>query len=90
MEAEDGERYLTGVDSRCCATQGDRGHAPDRRPGGAIGVNDRADLMQAEAVAQARILERHALAGVTFLQPETTRVEAGVDDRRGHASSARA
>ena len=46
--------------------------------GGALGVNDRADLMQAEAVAQTRILERLAHDGVTFLQPATTRVEAGV------------
>ena len=41
-------------------------------------MNDRADLMQAEAAAQARILEHHAREGVTFLQPATTRVEAGV------------
>ena len=52
---------------------------PDRRLRAArIGVNDRADLMRAEAVAQMRILEAHARTGVTFLQPETTRVEAGV------------
>jgi bifunctional UDP-N-acetylglucosamine pyrophosphorylase/glucosamine-1-phosphate N-acetyltransferase len=35
--------------------------------------------MEAEAVAGRRTLERHAEAGVTFLQPETTRVEEGVD-----------
>ncbi|HEY6780326.1 MAG TPA: bifunctional UDP-N-acetylglucosamine diphosphorylase/glucosamine-1-phosphate N-acetyltransferase GlmU, partial [Thermoleophilaceae bacterium] len=45
----------------------------------ALGVNDRAGLMRAEAAAQARILRRHAEAGVSFLLPATTRVEAGVE-----------
>jgi bifunctional UDP-N-acetylglucosamine pyrophosphorylase/glucosamine-1-phosphate N-acetyltransferase len=44
----------------------------------AIGVNDRVSLMRAEEAAQRRLVEEHALAGVTFLQPGTTRVEAGV------------
>ena len=44
----------------------------------ALGVNDRAGLMQVEESAQRRILEAHARAGVTFLQPATTRVEAHV------------
>ncbi|MEA2377610.1 MAG: bifunctional UDP-N-acetylglucosamine pyrophosphorylase / glucosamine-phosphate N-acetyltransferase [Thermoleophilaceae bacterium] len=42
------------------------------------GVNDRAGLMEAEELAQRRILEDHARAGVTFLHPGSTRVEAGV------------
>ena len=44
----------------------------------AIGVNDRVGLMDAEAAAQRRLVEAHARAGVTFLQPATTRLEAGV------------
>jgi bifunctional UDP-N-acetylglucosamine pyrophosphorylase / glucosamine-1-phosphate N-acetyltransferase len=44
----------------------------------AHGVNDRAGLMEAEQLAQQHILEEHARAGVTFLHPGTTRVEAGV------------
>jgi bifunctional UDP-N-acetylglucosamine pyrophosphorylase / glucosamine-1-phosphate N-acetyltransferase len=44
----------------------------------ALGVNDRAGLMLVEESAQRRILETHARAGVTFLQPATTRVEAHV------------
>jgi bifunctional UDP-N-acetylglucosamine pyrophosphorylase / glucosamine-1-phosphate N-acetyltransferase len=44
----------------------------------AFGVNDRAGLMVVEGRAQRRIIEGHARAGVTFLQPDTTRVEAGV------------
>ncbi|MBA3264492.1 MAG: bifunctional UDP-N-acetylglucosamine diphosphorylase/glucosamine-1-phosphate N-acetyltransferase GlmU [Thermoleophilaceae bacterium] len=45
----------------------------------AHGVNDRAGLMEAEELAQRRILEEHARAGVTFLHPGSTRVEAGVE-----------
>jgi bifunctional UDP-N-acetylglucosamine pyrophosphorylase/glucosamine-1-phosphate N-acetyltransferase len=44
----------------------------------ALGVNDRAGLMQVEESAQRRILDAHARAGVTFLQPATTRVETDV------------
>jgi bifunctional UDP-N-acetylglucosamine pyrophosphorylase / glucosamine-1-phosphate N-acetyltransferase len=44
----------------------------------ALGVNDRVGLMEAEALAQLRILERHARDGVTFLHPGTVRVEARV------------
>jgi bifunctional UDP-N-acetylglucosamine pyrophosphorylase / glucosamine-1-phosphate N-acetyltransferase len=44
----------------------------------AHGVNDRAGLMEAEELAQRRILEDHARSGVTFLHPGTTRVEADV------------
>jgi bifunctional UDP-N-acetylglucosamine pyrophosphorylase/glucosamine-1-phosphate N-acetyltransferase len=45
----------------------------------AHGVNDRAGLMDAELLAQRRILEQHAREGVTFLHPGTTRVEVGVE-----------
>ena len=78
VETEGGERYLTAAIR--VLRERDQGivtHLTDDA-GGALGVNDRVDLMQAEAVAQARILERHAHDGVTFLQPATTRVEAGV------------
>jgi bifunctional UDP-N-acetylglucosamine pyrophosphorylase/glucosamine-1-phosphate N-acetyltransferase len=74
----DGELYLTGVlpvlvgRGRIVTTH------PTEDPAVALGVNDRAGLMQVEARAQHRILEAHALAGVTFLQPATTRVEAHV------------
>ncbi len=75
---ENEERYLTHVlpvlkadGARLVAhTTGDAAVA--------LGVNDRVGLMQAEAVAQLRILERHARQGVTFLQPGSVRVEAQV------------
>ena len=74
----DGELYLTGAlpalmsRGRLVTT-----HATDD-PAVALGVNDRVGLMQVEESAQRRILEAHARAGVTFLQPATTRVEAHV------------
>jgi bifunctional UDP-N-acetylglucosamine pyrophosphorylase / glucosamine-1-phosphate N-acetyltransferase len=75
---ENGERYLTGVlpvlkgdGARVVAYQTDDASV-------ALGINDRVGLMQAEALAQLRILERHARAGVTFLLPGTVRVEAPV------------
>ena len=75
---EKGERYLTGVlpilkgdGARVVAYQTDDASV-------AVGINDRVGLMQAEALAQLSILERHARQGVTFLLPGTVRVEAPV------------
>jgi bifunctional UDP-N-acetylglucosamine pyrophosphorylase / glucosamine-1-phosphate N-acetyltransferase len=74
----DGELYLTGA----LPVLVERGRLvtthPTDDPAVALGVNDRAGLMEVEERAQRRILEAHARAGVTFLQPQTTRVEAGV------------
>jgi bifunctional UDP-N-acetylglucosamine pyrophosphorylase / glucosamine-1-phosphate N-acetyltransferase len=75
---ENGERYLTGV---LPVLKGDGARVVGYRTDDALvalGINDRVGLMQAEALAQLRILERHALGGVTFLQPGTVRVEAPV------------
>ena len=74
----DGELYLTGAlpvlvgRGRTVTTH------PTDDPAVALGVNDRAGLMDVESRAQRRIVEVHARAGVTFLQPDTTRVEAAV------------
>jgi bifunctional UDP-N-acetylglucosamine pyrophosphorylase / glucosamine-1-phosphate N-acetyltransferase len=74
-----GERYLPGA-IPLLRERGERiaayliANADD-----ALGVNDRAGLMEAEAVAQQRILVHHARAGVSFLNPASTRVEAGVE-----------
>ena len=43
------------------------------------GINDRVALAQAEDVLQERILEAHALAGVSFQRPATVRVEVDVE-----------
>ena len=78
VELERGERYLPGVlplfrdDGRTVAAfKTDDAEA-------AVGINDRVGLLQAEEIAQRRLIEQHARAGVTFLHPGTTRVEAGV------------
>jgi bifunctional UDP-N-acetylglucosamine pyrophosphorylase/glucosamine-1-phosphate N-acetyltransferase len=76
---QNGERFLTGAfpilkgeGARIVACKTDDLDI-------SLGVNDRAGLMEAEELAQRRILERHARAGVTFLHPGTTRVEADVE-----------
>ena len=72
--AENGERYLTAVfpllDHVAAYATADISSA--------AGVNDRADLMAIEEVAQARILEEHARNGVTFRSPGTVVVDASV------------
>jgi bifunctional UDP-N-acetylglucosamine pyrophosphorylase/glucosamine-1-phosphate N-acetyltransferase len=76
---EDGERFLTGA-FPVLKAQGH--HLVTHRTDDlniAHGVNDRAGLMEAEELAQRGLLEQHARAGVTFLHPGTTRVEAGVE-----------
>jgi bifunctional UDP-N-acetylglucosamine pyrophosphorylase / glucosamine-1-phosphate N-acetyltransferase len=75
---DNGERYLTSV---LPVLRGDGIPVMAHRTGDAavaLGVNDRVGLMEAEAVAQLRILEHHAREGVTFLHPGTVRVEARV------------
>jgi len=75
---EQGERYLTGVFPLIRDEGGTiAAHMTDDADA-ALGINDRAGLMAAEEAAQRRIIEGHARSGVTFLQPGTTRVEAGV------------
>ena len=44
-----------------------------------IGVNSRADLATAEAIARHRILERHMLAGVTITDPAAAWIDADVE-----------
>jgi bifunctional UDP-N-acetylglucosamine pyrophosphorylase/glucosamine-1-phosphate N-acetyltransferase len=44
----------------------------------AFGVNNRADLAQAEAIIRRRILDWHMANGVTIIDPATTYIESGV------------
>jgi bifunctional UDP-N-acetylglucosamine pyrophosphorylase / glucosamine-1-phosphate N-acetyltransferase len=73
-----GERYLTGVVPAVRARGGAVVTHTTADAAIAVGVNDRAGLMEAEQLAQLRLLRDHALAGVTFLSPGTTRVDASV------------
>ncbi len=47
-------------------------------PSEALGVNDRVELAEAQAVMQARILEQHMRAGVTIVDPRNTYIDAQV------------
>jgi bifunctional UDP-N-acetylglucosamine pyrophosphorylase/glucosamine-1-phosphate N-acetyltransferase len=73
--ADNGERYLTAVFPLLDSVAA---HATDDISS-AAGVNDRADLMAIEEVAQARIIDRHARAGVTFRAPGTVVIDASVE-----------
>ena len=75
---EKGERFLTSVFPVLTADGAQIVTSNTDDLDIAHGVNDRAGLMEAEELAQRRLLEEHARAGVTFLHPGTTRVEAGV------------
>lgn len=76
---ERGERYLTAV----FPILRERGHSVSVHPTteieAGIGVNDRAALMEVEALALARIVDAHALAGVTFQAPATVAIDADVE-----------
>ncbi|HEX8742380.1 MAG TPA: bifunctional UDP-N-acetylglucosamine diphosphorylase/glucosamine-1-phosphate N-acetyltransferase GlmU [Thermoleophilaceae bacterium] len=76
---ERGERYLTAVIPVLC----ERGRTlaahrtADARS--AMGVNTRADLIEIETLARRAIVERHALAGVSFTAPDTVAIDATVE-----------
>ena len=74
-----GERYLTDAIRALHESRAKLATVRTNDADVALGVNDRSDLMTAESVAQRRILERHALAGVTFLHPETFGSSMGRD-----------
>ena len=75
----DGEIYLTGV----FPLLRERGlrivtHATDDTRG-SLGVNTRADLIEVEREACRELVERHALAGVSFSAPDTVVLDADVE-----------
>jgi len=73
-----GERYLTGVFT-LLSEAGQRVSAhPTKDTLSSLGVNTRAGLLEVERIAQRRIIEDHARAGVSFVSPESTVVEVGV------------
>jgi bifunctional UDP-N-acetylglucosamine pyrophosphorylase / glucosamine-1-phosphate N-acetyltransferase len=73
--AENGERYLTAIFPLLERVAAFR----TEDVSSAAGVNDRADLMAIEEVAQARIVERHARSGVTFRHPASAVIDASVE-----------
>jgi bifunctional UDP-N-acetylglucosamine pyrophosphorylase/glucosamine-1-phosphate N-acetyltransferase len=79
VELEQDERYLTGAVPALREAGGTIAAHKTDDPSGALGINDRSQLMDAEEIAQRRLLAEHARAGVTFQSPQSTRVEAGVE-----------
>jgi bifunctional UDP-N-acetylglucosamine pyrophosphorylase / glucosamine-1-phosphate N-acetyltransferase len=75
---ENGERYLTSV-FPILLNSGKR-IAAHRTTDTltAMGVNNRADLMEVTRHAQRRILREHALNGVTLAAPDTVAIDKGV------------
>jgi bifunctional UDP-N-acetylglucosamine pyrophosphorylase / glucosamine-1-phosphate N-acetyltransferase len=77
--SQNGERYLTGAIEVLRERGGQiAAHATDDAAG-AHGVNTRVDLMEVERMARDRLIERLALAGVTFVAPGTVVIESGVE-----------
>lgn len=74
-----GERYLTGVFPIIRERGGLVAAHLTADTLSAMGVNTRVGLMEVERHAQRRIVEAHALAGVTFTIPESTVVDIGVE-----------
>jgi bifunctional UDP-N-acetylglucosamine pyrophosphorylase/glucosamine-1-phosphate N-acetyltransferase len=76
---DNGERYLTNV----LPILKEKGHTITAHRThdtlSAMGVNNRADLMEVTRHAQRRILDAHARAGVTFTAPDTVAVDKGVE-----------
>ncbi|HEY1357517.1 MAG TPA: bifunctional UDP-N-acetylglucosamine diphosphorylase/glucosamine-1-phosphate N-acetyltransferase GlmU [Thermoleophilaceae bacterium] len=75
----DGEIHLTEAFPVLSANGGRLAVEETHDPLSALGVNSRVELMEAERLAQRKLIEEHARAGVTFVSPETTSVDAGVE-----------
>ncbi len=73
-----GEYYLTDLVA-VAAREGCRISTVEGAFEETIGINDRVQLAEAEALMRRRILERHMYAGVTILDPATTYIDASVE-----------
>jgi len=76
--APSGERYLTAL-AEIAAGEGTPAVAVIASDADEVrGINDRAQLAEAESVMRQRINRSHMLAGVTIVDPHTTYIDAGV------------
>lgn len=73
-----GELYLTDIVAAAVVEGGPVVSEPVD-PHEVAGINSRADLAALEARLRAEVIERHMAAGVTFLDPATSYVEATVE-----------
>jgi bifunctional UDP-N-acetylglucosamine pyrophosphorylase/glucosamine-1-phosphate N-acetyltransferase len=76
--AATGELYLTQLIALARSDGRPIGSVQVGDDGSLDGINDRAQLAEATFALQARINERHLLAGVTLLDPTTAHIEASV------------
>ena len=75
-----GELYLTDAVGHVVSAGGRvAAHRARSDPRSLVGVNTRAELAQAAAELRDRINERHMLAGVTIVDPQTTWIDAEVE-----------
>ena len=82
LDAENaqGELYLTDAIGHVVSAGGRAAAHPSQfDPHSLVGVNTRAELAQAAAQLRDRINERHMLAGVTIVDPQTTWIDAEVE-----------
>ncbi len=73
-----GEHYLPDVLEVLRASGGAIGAVAAADPAVILGVNDRWQLAQVAAIAQARIVKDHALSGVTFLDASSVLIDVDV------------
>ncbi|HEY8170516.1 MAG TPA: bifunctional UDP-N-acetylglucosamine diphosphorylase/glucosamine-1-phosphate N-acetyltransferase GlmU [Candidatus Limnocylindria bacterium] len=77
--ASSGELYLTDLVALAVADGRRVCVVPAPDPEDALGINDRVALARAEERLRRRITDRHMRAGVTIVDPSTTRIDAGVE-----------
>ena len=73
-----GEYYLTDIIKNLAAKKQKIEAVLINDPAEALGINNRLQMAQAEAVLRHNLLEKHMLGGVTVIDPNHTYVEAGV------------
>jgi bifunctional UDP-N-acetylglucosamine pyrophosphorylase/glucosamine-1-phosphate N-acetyltransferase len=78
LQPKHGEYYLTDLVEMAVA-QGRSVAAQEADPKEVLGVNDRVELAQAEAILRRRINECWMRAGVTILDPAATYIDADVE-----------
>ncbi|MEA3346282.1 MAG: bifunctional UDP-N-acetylglucosamine diphosphorylase/glucosamine-1-phosphate N-acetyltransferase GlmU, partial [Chloroflexota bacterium] len=78
VQTKHGEYYLTDLVEMAVA-QGRLVAAQEADPEEVLGVNNRVELAQAEAILRRRINERWMRAGVTLLDPSATYIDAEVE-----------
>ncbi len=79
VSEQDGELYLTGAFAILKSNGKTVAAHMTTDTDSAQGVNTRADLLEVERSARARLIEQHALNGVTFSAPDAVVIDATVE-----------